>query len=187
MSEDNNIETRTGLPEHLRVLADKYPREIWQGHPNFNELTSFWLERHLMFRQVLGKLQEGSAEFLDGRAPRYVPEMARYTGFLLEQLHGHHNIEDHHYFPKFKPFDARLDAAFDLLDADHHALDGQMNALAEASNAVIGAAQSGGDVITAAGHLREVQGGFERFLNRHLCDEEEVIVPIVLEYGDEIT
>lgn len=186
MNEDKNIATRTGLPDHLRVLADKYPRDMWRGHPNFNELTSFWLERHLMFRQILGKLQDGSAEFLDGRAPRYVPEMARYTSFFLEQLHEHHNIEDHHYFPKFKPFDARFETAFELLDADHHALDGQMTALIEASNAVIGAAQSDGDVITAAARLRDVQGGFERFLNRHLCDEEEVIVPIVLEYGEEI-
>lgn len=188
MENDLTLATRTGLPEHLRVLADKYPREIWRGHANFNELTAFWLDRHLMFRQVLDKLITDTQGFLDDKAgQRYGPELSRYTGFFLQQLHGHHGIEDDHYFPQFKPLDSRVSGAFELLDHDHHALDGHLHALAEDTNALLRALQSGQGGKYAgrdqAGVLLARHEGFKRFLNRHLTDEEEVIVPLVLEYG----
>lgn len=178
------LDTRTGLPEHLRVLADKYPREIWRGHANFNELTAFWLDRHLMFRQIMEKLIGDTQAHLDDKAgPRYGAELSRYTGFFLQQLHGHHGIEDAHYFPQFKPLDARVSGAFDLLDHDHHALDGHLHALADHTNAVLRALQQGGNARDEAGALLARHEGFQRFLDRHLTDEEEVIVPLVLEYG----
>lgn len=187
---DLSIDTRTGLPAHLRVLADLYPRATWRGHGNFSELTAFWLDRHLMFRQVLDKLITDTQHQIDGRAgPRYGAELSRYTGFFLDQLHGHHGIEDHHYFPQFKPLDRRVMGAFDLLDADHHALDAHIAALAEDTNAVLRALsqpQAKGRTQDAAGRLLARQERFRGFLDRHLTDEEEVIVPLVLEYGPDI-
>jgi hypothetical protein len=47
------LTARRNLPEHLRVLAEKYPATSWQPHPNFSELASFWLERHSMFRELM--------------------------------------------------------------------------------------------------------------------------------------
>ena len=184
---DIDIDTRTGLPEHLRVLADLYPRETWQGHPNFSQLTAFWLDRHLMFRQVLDKLTSDTRLHLDRRAgPRYGAELSRYTGFFLQQLHGHHGIEDHHYFPQFRPLDRRVAGAFELLDADHHALDAHIHGLAQATNAVLSVLQSGQAAIDPAAALLSTQERFARFLDRHLVDEEEVIVPLVLEYAPDI-
>lgn len=185
MSDDFSIDTRAGLPEHLRVLADRYPREMWRGHDNFNELTAFWLDRHLMFRQVLDKLIDQTQEFLDGRgATRFGPDLSRYSSFFINQLHGRHGIEDHHYFPQFKPLDSRVEKAFDLLDSDHHALDGHLHALTDGTNAVLKALQAGTDARDAAGALLDQHGAFKVFLDRHLTDEEEVIVPLVLEYGE---
>lgn len=186
MSTLYDIETRKGLPEHLRVLADKYPRAVWQGHGNFNELTSFWLERHLMFRRVIEKLIADTEVQLDTNKPRYEAELSRYTGFFLDQLHQHHTIEDTHYFPKFNQFDGRLVRAFDMLDKDHHALDAHLAGLAEHTNAVLTGSKNNRDARDATGRLLAVQTGFRRFLDRHLQDEEEIIVPIVLEYGAEI-
>ena len=178
------LDTRTGLPDHLRVLAEKYPRDMWRGHANFNELTAFWLDRHVMFRQVLDKLIGDTQAHLDDKAgPRFGPELSRYTGFFLQQLHGHHGIEDAHYFPQFKPLDARVAGAFDLLDHDHHALDGHLHALADDTNAVLRALQAGQGSRDAAGALLARHESFRLFLDRHLTDEEEVIVPLVLEYG----
>ncbi|MGR3703953.1 MAG: hemerythrin domain-containing protein [Paracoccaceae bacterium] len=187
MNERFSIETRKGLPEHLRVLADRYPRVEWRGHMNFNHLTAFWLERHLMFRQVLDKVIGDTQAHLDGRAGRYGPELSRYTGFFLDQLHGHHQIEDQHYFPQFMAMDKRLEQAFDILDADHHALDHHLNSLADHTNQVLRALQSGQKARDEAGRLLAVQEGFKTFLDRHLMDEEEIIVPIVLEYGAEMS
>jgi iron-sulfur cluster repair protein YtfE (RIC family) len=184
-----DLEQRTGLPEYLLVLRAKYPREMWQGHTNFNELTAFWLERHGMFRQVLDRLVAESCEFLDGRAPRYGVEMSRFTGFLLNQLHGHHGIEDAHYFPMFRKLDARLQRGFDLLDGDHHALHDHMAQLAQQSNAVLEAMRAEQHVLThdRAGQLLEVQQSFQTFLTRHLEDEEDLVVPLVLEYGADMS
>lgn len=187
MSNVFSIETRKGLPEHLRVLADRYPRAEWRGHMNFNDLTSFWLERHLMFRQVLDKVIGDTQAHLDGKALRYGPELSRYTGFFLDQLHGHHQIEDQHYFPQFMAMDKRLEQAFDILDADHHALDHHLNSLADHTNQVLRALQQGQKARDEAGRLLAAQEGFKTFLDRHLMDEEEIIVPIVLEYGADMS
>lgn len=185
MSDPLDIATRHGLPEELRVLARLYPRATWRGHPNFSDLTAFWLERHLMFREVLARIQSATELHIAAPQERFGPEIARYTGFLLNQLHEHHGIEDHHYFPRLVGFDARLARAFEMLDADHHALDAHINGLATATNAVLSALNAGQPA--EAGPLLEVQQGFERFLDRHLSDEEEIIVPVLLEYGPEMT
>lgn len=180
------LESRKTLPEHLRVLAEKYPRDGWEAHSNFDEMTRFWLDRHLMFREVIGKIQSQTRGYLDGPTPRFAPELARYTGFFLNQLHGHHTIEDHHYFPVFNKLDNRLERAFDILDRDHHALDGHIHGLAEKTNAVLEQLQAGRDARSEADLLLTAQHGFERFLNRHLFDEEEIIVPLVLEYAPDM-
>jgi iron-sulfur cluster repair protein YtfE (RIC family) len=179
----DGLQMRDGLPEHLQVLRKLYPREAWTGHAHFNGLTAFWLERHGMFRQVMTRLIGDTQAMLDARAPRFSAEMPRLTGFLLDQLHGHHGIEDDHYFPMFRGLDGRLQAGFDLLDADHHALDAQMASLAEASNAVLRAMHTGEVPRDTLAALLAVQEEFDRFLSRHLEDEEDLIVPIILEYG----
>lgn len=179
----HDLETRPGLPEHLRVLAARYPRETWEGHPNFSGLTAFWLERHLMFRELMARLIAGSENHLDRADPRFAAEMGRTTGFFLNQLHGHHTIEDEHYFPQFIPLDTRLESAFELLDRDHQALDGHIHGLAERSNEVLGLIAAGRDEKRAVDLLAAAQRDFRGFLHRHLEDEEEIIVPMVLEYG----
>ena len=178
---------RTGLPDALRVLLEGLPRETWERHPNFDGLTRFWLERHLMFREVLKRLGAGSEAYLDGRSDerRHAAETARYAGFLLNELHGHHNIEDHHYFPRLQALDARLERGFALLDADHHALDGHIHGLAGTTNAFL---QAVGQPAARdrAGELRAALGQFETFLDRHLTDEEDLIVPVILTYAPDM-
>ncbi|NQW15199.1 MAG: hemerythrin domain-containing protein [Rhodobacter sp.] len=179
----NDLTTRTGLPEHLRVLAELYPRTGWESHGNFNDLTRFWLDRHLMFRDVIAKLQTETMGFLDQPTDRYGAILQRYTGFFLNQLHSHHGIEDQHYFPALIALDARIAPGFELLDGDHKALDGHINGLAERTNAVLAALNQGQAAKTEADALLTAQQAFERFLNRHLSDEEELVVPLILEYG----
>ena len=179
----SDLGARTGLPEHLRVLADLYPREGWQSHSNFNDMTRFWLDRHLMFRDVIGKLQAETMGFLDQPEDRFAPTLHRYTGFFLNQLHGHHGIEDHHYFPLLIEIDPRIAPGFALLESDHKELDGHIQMLADKTNAVLQALTAGEDAKGVADRLLSAQQGFERFLHRHLTDEEELVVPLILEYG----
>jgi hypothetical protein len=179
------LEHREGLPEALKVLLREHPRPLWQSHRNFDGLTRFWLERHLMFRELTGRLSGETESFLDGGsdARLYGSRMSRLAGFLLNELHGHHHVEDQHYFPVLSGLDPRLERGFELLDADHHALDGHLHGLAEAANTALRAIQSGPGARDAAGALQARLGGFGRFLDRHLTDEEDLVVPVILKHA----
>ncbi|WP_425073208.1 hemerythrin domain-containing protein [Sagittula sp. S175] len=169
---------RDGLPEALKVLLEAYPREVWQAHPNFAGLVAFWLERHEMFRQLCEVMGTDAEGVVDGRMdPQQMKgRLSRYGSMLLQNLHGHHQIEDMHYFPMLRPKDTRLERGFDILDRDHHAMDGLLNRFAEGANGVLQ-----GKV--EAGRFREELAGFEGLLLRHLADEEDLIVPVILKHG----
>jgi hypothetical protein len=178
-----DLKTRERLPDALRALVEKYPREGWEGHPHFSELTRFWLDIHLGFRRMQGLLVAETEGFLDrAREPEaYARGLWRMAGQYLNGLHGHHNIEDHHYFPLLKALDARVGWGFDLLDADRQALDGAIHELAEATNAVLAAVRDAAPAEAAAEVLRLRLAGFGRMIDRHLVDEEELVVPVILD------
>lgn len=185
MIDDLTLETRNGLPEALRVLLDEIPRETWEAHPHFGGMVQFWLERHLMFRQVLGQLQSDAEEAIDRRIDLrgYGPRLSRFGGFFLNQLHGHHQIEDAHYFPQLVTLDRRIEAGFGMLDADHHALHGHLDAFAQGANAVLSRLADEAAAREAVGEFHALLGGFHRMLDRHLTDEEDLIVPVILKTG----
>jgi len=173
---------RRALPDALRALVESYPPEGWRAHPQFTALIEFWLERHLMFRQLQGALLDDTRAFLGGaRDPAgYARGLSRNAGLFLNELHGHHRIEDLHYFPALKGLDPRLAAGLDLLDADHHALDPLLAGLADRANAVLRDLGSGGRGADPAGRLAVELERFAGLLDRHLTDEEEIVVPILL-------
>lgn len=179
------LDTRTGLPEALRVLLDDYPRDLWTSHRHFDGLTRFWLERHMGFRQLMDTLQGRTRTFLDtpGDPQQEARQTARLAGALIEHLHGHHQIEDVHYFPVLAAADARLERGFAMLDADHHALDATLHAMAEATNTYLRALVDGRATRDAAGAFEARLDGFERLLDRHLTDEEDLVVPVILHHG----
>jgi iron-sulfur cluster repair protein YtfE (RIC family) len=178
----DDLEHRTGLPDALRVLVADYPREGWERHRNFDGLTRFWLDRHLMFRQMLADMQGQSQALIDKNQadPR---RLAGVAGNFLNSLHGHHQMEDHHYFPQLTAAEPRLAQGFGLLDADHHALDAHIHALAEKTNAVLQALTTNKPTRESAAALNEALTPFGTFLDRHLTDEEELVVPIILHFA----
>ena len=179
--QDLSLNTRAGLPDPLRILLRDYPRDAWEAHPNFGGLVQFWLERHMMFRKLLALLEEDSQAVLDRRLdPQdYAVRLSRFGGMLVNQLHGHHQIEDTQFFPTLSVLDRRISAGFDILDKDHHALDGWLQRFTLAANGVL---QIDDDARAreAAAPLRPELRAFERMLNRHLTDEEELVVPVIL-------
>lgn len=186
MADDLTLGTRSGLPEPLRVLIERYPRLEWEGHPHFTELTRFWLQMHLGFRRMQGMLVAETQGFLDReRDPKaYASGLYRIASRYLDDLHGHHNIEDHHYFPIMKGLDPRIARGFDLLDSDHQEMDRVMHALAETTNAVLLAVREGAPAETAAGVLAGHLAGFGRMIDRHLADEEDLVVPVILDHPE---
>ncbi|NNE81159.1 MAG: hemerythrin domain-containing protein [Silicimonas sp.] len=182
---DTDLETRTGLPEALRVLLQDYPREAWEADPAFSALIRFWLDRHLMFRKLLTTLKREAESALDGAIEDRVhgAHLSRYGRMLLQELHGHHTIEDQHYFPQIKVLDDRVGQGFDILDADHHAIDGHLQGFADEANGVLGAIGAGDAHRDAVARFRVGVIRLEGFLDRHLSDEEDLVVPILLKYA----
>lgn len=179
---DLDLTRRTGLPDALRVLVAEMPRDEWERHPAFRGLAAFWLDRHLMFRKIATLLREETEARLDGRLDpkQHAGRVSRFGGMYLGELHGHHGVEDAHYFPAMAALDARVAKGFDLLDADHHALDALLADFADRANAVIRAAGSGR---AEAGAFLDSVTRMERFVDRHLVDEEEIVVPLILRHG----
>lgn len=177
-----DLDLRAGLPDALQFLLEEYPRHGWEAHPGYQGLISFWLDRHLMFRRLLDRLRDNAiaceAGTLDPR--RHAAELARYGSMFVGELHGHHNIEDAHYFPVLSGKDPRIAAGFELLDKDHHVLDGNLNRFVERANGVL---QPADDPARALGSFIETVHGLERMLDRHLLDEEDIVVPVILKYG----
>ena len=179
------LETRAGLPDALRVLLEDYPREAWEADPNFSDLIRFWLDRHLMFRRLTAVMADEAEKSLDKAmdAPVFAAHLSRYASMFANELHGHHMIEDRHYFPHLKVLDGRLSHGFDVLDRDHHAIDGHLARFAGDANAALRAISSGAGQRDAVAGFRSGLIRLDGFLNRHLTDEEDLIVPVLLKFA----
>lgn len=183
----DELERRTGLPQDLRWLAEKYPRENSQAHPNLAGMASFWLQRHDMFRELGGFLTTIIGDYREGRrtAPEFARQFAPRLNFFLGELDGHHNVEDQHYFPVFARAESRLKRGFDILDADHHTIHEGLERNAEAANAFLRALSENEDKQRfAADAYADENTRLVAMLTRHLADEEDLIIPLMLDRGD---
>jgi len=179
----SDLDRRTGLPDALCVLLREYPRDLWQSHAQFDGLIRFWLDRHALFRTLLGRLdaETGGLSLRAGPPEQGLRNTAGLARMLIEELHGHHRIEDLHYFPRLARLEPRLERGFDILDRDHHALDTHLARLVETTNGLIRAEPDA--VAQRAEELHDRLDGFGVFLDRHLVDEEDLVVPILLRHG----
>lgn len=187
MPDDLALDRRTGWPADLRLLLEQHPRPSWQRHPNLGALCRFWLERHRMFRELAEALATGAVELREDRleAARFQPWFTPRMGFFLEQLHHHHLIEDHNYFPTFMAAEPRLGRGFEVLEADHATIHTAIVDLAEASNGLLTSlATATSDRPAATARLATSLPDFLASLGRHLDDEEDLIIPLILERGE---
>ena len=175
---------REKLPDALRVLLAEYPRDAWEADPGFDGLIRFWLDRHLMFRRLMGEMRSGTEALLDHKtAPdRFSAMVSRYGGMFVNGLHEHHTIEDTYYFPKLVTMDARIEKGFAILDKDHHDIDAFLAAFVDRANELIQTGADRNKLQTVAGAFQIELTNLERLLDRHLIDEEELIVPVILRY-----
>lgn len=186
-----DLDLRPGLPPDLRVLLDRYPREVWPEHANLGETARMWLGRHDMFRDFGGVLSQALADHREGRIEiaAFRHWFAPRLRFFLQNLEGHHQVEDHQYFPRFLSADRRLARGFDLLESDHEVIHADLVATAEtatlllsAASASQGKAQDG--LRRAADAYAEASERLLRRLMRHLEDEEDLIIPLILDRGE---
>jgi hypothetical protein len=177
------LDTRDGWPADLRLLIDRYPREVWQGHANLGAMAQFWLSRHDMFREIGTALEQSATAFREGTATAehfraWFPSRLQ---FFLQQLHAHHQVEDLHYFPVFQAADARLAHGFDVLESDHSVIHHQIDATVEAANTFLRTPVNDDALRGTAERYAAASDALLRLLTRHLNDEEDLIVPLILD------
>jgi hemerythrin-like domain-containing protein len=140
-----------------------------------------------MFRELGGVLTNVIADYREGKltAPQFAQFFAPRLNFFLGQLDGHHRIEDDHYFPVFANAEKRLKRGFDILDADHHTIHEGLERNAETANAFLRALQDTDDKQRfAADAYADENTRLVAMLTRHLADEEDLIIPLILDRGD---
>jgi hypothetical protein len=182
-----DLDTRTGWPDDLRLFLERFPREAWPSHANLGERIRFWLGVHNGFREIGGILQSAT---VDLREQRVTPEYFRSwfaprLRHLLSHLHTHHHIEDHEYFPVLTVAEPRLARGFDVLESDHDVIHTTIATLAEAANEFMVIESAGRDRLRSVGdRYADASDALIRQLMRHLDDEEDLIVPLVLDRGE---
>ena len=178
---DLALARRHGLPDALRALLADHPRVDWTVHRNFDGLVSFWLDRHLNFRDLTARMSAATQSLLDRATDpqTYAAALARNGNRFLQELHGHHQIEDMHFFPRLTRLEPRLLRGFDMLETDHLAIGGLLDRFATSANAVL----TDPSTLTHAAAFAADLATIATLLDRHLTDEEDLIVPVILRHG----
>lgn len=152
-------------------------------------MALFWLEIHDGFRREAAAVRAGGEAYRGGRADpeRLAAATAPRLWSLVVHLHGHHQIEDAHYFPSFRRADARLAPGIDALERDHGKLCECVAACIEAANGLDDALRVNGDSPRAdaprhaADRFVTTTELLTRRLLRHLEDEEDLVIPLMLD------
>jgi hypothetical protein len=177
----------TTWPAAAARLLERHPRSSWAAVAT--PTTHFWIEVHDDFRRECVALTLAGDECRERRiTPRsYAALVAPRLRGLLGHLQGHHEVEEHHYFPTLRDSAPALGPAFDRLAADHVALDGDATRALAALAELVAAAES--PQASQASRVAAERFAAEcdvlcRHLVRHLSDEEDLVIPLLLERRD---
>jgi iron-sulfur cluster repair protein YtfE (RIC family) len=190
MSEkSHSVHDRAGLPPEFQTLLRDYPREAWKTHPNFADAIQHWLDAHLYFKRMGAILAKETQSFLDQKrtANEFGARLGHYGNEMVQHLHNHHHWEDHQYFPELSAADDRFDAGLEMLETDHTDMDKIVESFTSTGNTTLQLAQQDGKLALdsaylEAGKLLTTTQEIQKFLARHLADEEDLIVPILLHH-----
>ena len=165
----------------MRAQLERHPHAAWREDPS--PAARFWLEVHDGFRRD----SDGLVALLEEhRRRRAAAELAVVTGRRLEsmivRLRGHHEIEEFEYFPAFRALAPKLAPGLDVLASDHARLQRHVDeALAALSELVAAVENDAAATAWATDRYAARTDELCRAIVRHLDDEEELIIPLLLE------
>jgi hypothetical protein len=184
VSADSDLQRQ--WPAERDVLLKRHPREGWASRGSHD--VAFWLEVHRRFRHECAVIEGLAHDYRQQRLPLRdlaIVVAPRLSG-LVTDLHGHHQVEDFHYFPVFRRLAPQLMGGIDVLEHDHAELQ-QDSLAARGALRELRAALAGGDAnagATAALAAQQFVTATTRLclrIGRHLNDEEDLVVPLLLE------
>lgn len=138
-----------------------------------------------MFRRLSAQIGRDAEAYLNGdiATDDYAGRLSHVGGRLVGNLHGHHGWEDHSYFPELSAADPRFDAGLEVLEKDHADLDRVLDEFTRQANRMIKlSVLDEAHARNEAAHVHGTAQVIEGFLKRHLSDEEELAVPIILHH-----
>ena len=158
----------------------RLPREAWAGLPK-GSLAATWLAMHASLRH--------GQQWLERVALQWQLKQQYYAGFRthfiarsdghFSHLHGHHRLEDAHYFPQFRRIEPRLQAGFDLLHEDHREVDVALDRLQAQVRELRAAETETAESRALADAIAVGIYQTGQLLRRHLDDEEDLVIPLL--------
>ena len=171
------------MPDSIQAQLLKPSRENWSRHSRYDGKAKFFIDIHSRILAMNQGLIQNLEKVLNNS-----PEAANSHPILHETLvlgdgliqfaHHHHHIEDDHYFPQFIQLEPKLEDAVRLLDGDHNALSVTLDDTERTLKQTTYAEKP----YSSLGLLHERAIDLNKLISRHLLDEEEIIIPILLKY-----
>jgi len=184
------LNKRKGLPKSLQDLLDKYPREVWDGNLNLGNWSQFWLGRHELLRELSSSLKYIVHQYKDGMISnnKFIELFPERFNLTLSQLHSHHSVEDNHIFPILYNKSGAFRYGFDLLESDHEIIHNTMDkSLALAKKLMNEIENKKNDKFKYTIESFSKENDFLiKLLHNHMIDEEDLIVPLVIDRGESI-
>jgi hypothetical protein len=180
-------ESPAGWPAELARLLERHPRATWPTART--SAAGFWLEVHEHLRRAAAGLAAAGDHYRGSPTQLAAIAAPRLRG-LVAAMHGHHQIEDFHYFPALRRQEPKLAAGFARLEREHATLnrkvDAALAALGELNAAVQHATEPSvpATVQLAVRRYVDAAAALCRELEDHLSDEENLVVPLLLERRD---
>lgn len=182
---ENHVKKRDGLSPAIKQTLLESMRDEWPKHRRYQGMAGFWLNIHRGLLHGTNQLADGFEAMLDTPPSEIQDELnarklQNYGNQVISQLHHHHEIEDHNYFPQFIQLYPNMEHAINLLDGDHQVLHQALDDTTMALVDLVAQKPIDRDMLAqVAKGSREL----EQIITRHLWDEEEIIIPILLEHG----
>ena len=183
---EDDLAARHGLPEPYRYLVEAFPRLRWHDR-ELGDVARFWLQMHSGFRREADQMQALTVAWRAGdlALPDLHRQLIPTLQHFLQHLDGHHNVETHHYFPVMRQAEPAIGAGIDLLDRDHDAIHGRLKTLFQTGLAFHQAlSANGANASDAAFRLADAIESSSPPLARHLEDEEDIVIPLMVRHAD---
>lgn len=181
------LDIRQGLPREW-ILFQDISRGDWLTHENYGPVTELWLNRHDGFRNMGNILISLLKQYRENQLPpeRFAAILAPQLQRFLSELHTHNMVEDQQYFPALLQVEPDLLPGMELLEADHAQLHQRMEAVVLSATRLFSAIRDGdpGAIQGATDTYEQASVAMLMGLKRHLADEEDLIMPVILGRGE---
>jgi len=171
------------ITQPVEPFRAEFDRDVVGGE------ARFWMEIHMGLLKASATLPQWCEQLLslnDAEALRVLqPRVVSLGAQLIHHAHGHHHIEDEHFFPVFLQRYPELANPIDLLEHDHEVLASVLDDMEKAVTGMGAISQdaSGRDDLLKAGEvLHKAAQRLDRLFIRHIGDEEEICLPVLAKW-----